>query len=89
MQGILEQNRIAEAIINRTNEVFGNKIGLLGTLFGCWHKELSRPFTIGHDSYRSCLDCGARKQFDTETLKTFGSFHYPPVLSGNKKIDNN
>ena len=84
MQTILEQNRIAESLINRTGEAFGNKIGLLGTLFGCWHRSLSRPFTIGNDSYRACLDCGARKHFDPETLKTFGSFHYPPTVSLDK-----
>jgi len=84
MQTILEQNRITESLINRTGEAFGNKIGLLGTLFGCWHRSLSRPFTIGNDSYRACLDCGARKHFDPETLKTFGSFHYPPTVSLDK-----
>ncbi len=80
MQALLEQNRIAESLINQTAETFGNKIGLIGKLFGCWHKNLTRPFTIGNASYRSCLHCGARKQFDTQTLETFGSFHYPPAI---------
>ena len=84
MQTILEQNRIAQSFGNQTDKAFGNKIGLLGMLFGCWHKSLSRPFTIGNDSYRACLDCGARKHFDPQTLKTFGSFHYPPALSLDK-----
>ena len=81
MQTVLEQNRIAESLVNRTRETFGNKIGLLGALFGCWHKSLSRPFTIGNDSYCACLECGARKHFDPQTLRTFGSFHYPPAVS--------
>jgi len=81
VQGVFEQNRIAESIINRTKGEFGGKIGLFGKLFGCWHKKLSRPFTNRNSSYRACLDCGARKRFDTETLKTFGSFYYPPVVS--------
>ena len=89
MQAVLEQNTIAQSVINRTNEVFGSKIGLLGSLFGCWHKQLTRPFTIGSDSYRACLDCGARKQFDTQTLITIGSFHYPPVVALDKNINNN
>ncbi len=89
MQAILEQNRIAKAVINRTEEVFGGKIGLFVKLFGCWHRELSRPFTIGRDSYCSCLQCGARKQFDAETLQTFGAFHYPPpVVVGNNALGN-
>jgi hypothetical protein len=81
MQGVLEQNRIAESIINSTKGSFGNKIGLFGKLFGCWHKELTRPFTNKNISYRACLSCGARKRFNTETLKTFGPFHYPPAVS--------
>ena len=84
MQAILEQNKIAESLINQTDEAFGKKIGLLGSLFGCWHKEISRPFTIGNNSYRACLHCGARKHFDTQTLETYGSFHYPPVVSLDK-----
>lgn len=84
MQVILDQNRIADSVINRTKEAFGGKIGLLGKLFGCWHKRISRPFTIGRDSYRACLNCGARKHFDTKTLKTYGSFHYPPIVSFSK-----
>lgn len=81
MQAILEQNRIAESVINKTNGAFGNRISVFGKLFGCWHKNLSRPFTVGNDSYRACLHCGARKHFDTQILKTFGSFHYPPTVS--------
>ncbi len=81
MEAILHQGRIAEAIINRTDGVFGQKIGLVGKLFGCWHKELSRPFTNRNASYRTCLNCGAKKEFDTKTLKTLGPFYYPPAVT--------
>lgn len=81
MQNILEQNRIAEAVINRTNGAFGKKIGFTAKIFGCWHKRLSRPFTNRSGSYRACLNCGARKKFDTETLLTKGPFYYPPAIS--------
>ncbi len=80
MDALLEQNRTAESLINQTTKAFGNKIGLFGKLFGCWHRNLTRPFTVENASYRSCLRCGARKQFDPKTLETFGSFHYPPVI---------
>ncbi len=82
MQRTLEQNYIAQTQINRTKGAFGAKIGLFGKVFGCWHKSLSRPFTINvKESYRVCLNCGARKHFDAQNLKTFGSFHYPPAIS--------
>ncbi len=81
MQTILQRNKSADSIVYQTDREFGNKIGLFGKLFGCWHKQISRPFTIGNDSYRACLNCGARKHFDTNNLKTYGSFHYPPAVS--------
>lgn len=81
MQGVLEQNIIAESLINRTRETFGKKIGIFGSLFGCWHKDLSRPFTTKNSSYRVCLECGARKEFDPQTLETTGPFYYPPAVT--------
>ena len=82
MQAVLEQNVVAtESFVGKTKEAFGEEIGFLASLFGCWHNRLSRPLTVGRASYRACLECGARKQFDAETLKTYGSFHYPPALS--------
>ncbi len=81
MQAMLQRNKSADLIVYQTDREFGSKIGLFGKLFGCWHKQISRPFTIGDDSYRACLNCGARKHFDTNILKTYGSFHYPPAVS--------
>jgi hypothetical protein len=34
---------------------------VLERLFGCWHRNVSRPFTISGRTYEVCLDCG--KQF--------------------------
>ncbi len=77
---ILEQNIIADRCLDRTERIFGTKIGFFGQMFGCWHKRLTRPFTTRRTSYRACLECGARRQFDPETLKTSGPFYYPPVV---------
>lgn len=87
MEAILEQNYIAKETINRTNGVFGEKIGIFGAWLGCWHSDLSRPFTNAKESYRACLRCGARRHFNAETLTTFGSFYYPPEIptNGNKR----
>lgn len=60
--------------------ILGEKVGFMTNLFGCWHENMSRPFSEGQTSYRACLNCGARKQFDTKTLQTFGKFYYPPVV---------
>ena len=71
-------NRKADEGLN--TQVFGQKMGLATKLFGCWHEQVSRPFTAGKTAYRSCLSCGARRQFDPETLRTFGGFYTPPVI---------
>lgn len=59
--------------------IFGRKVGLIAKLFGCRHGDISRPFTNGETAYRSCLNCGARKQFNPETLETHGNFYFPPI----------
>ena len=59
--------------------VFGKKEGFIAKLFGCSHNNISRPFAQGKTAYRSCLQCGARRQFNPETLETHGSFYLPPV----------
>ena len=80
MQAVLEQNIIAQKDINRTEGSFGKRIGFLVSLLGCWHKQLSRPFTNGKDSYRTCLHCGARQKFDAQQMRTTKSFYYPPTI---------
>jgi hypothetical protein len=77
MEAILEQNLTTERVIDRTDISLGTRIGLLGKIFGCWHKEISRPFTNKKGSYRVCLDCGARREFDTKSFKTLGKFYFP------------
>lgn len=59
--------------------VFGQKVGLITTLFGCWHNNISRPFVNGKIAYRCCLQCGARKKFNPETLQTDRNFYFPPT----------
>ena len=62
------------------NRVFGKKVGVLASLFGCWHEQITRPFMEGNSAYRACLHCGARKPFNPETLETDRRFYYPPIV---------
>ena len=64
----------------------GEKVSLLSKIFGCGHQNLSRPFSNGKIGYRVCLQCGARKGFNTDTLETFGSFYFAPVEKPELKI---
>lgn len=81
MQHILEQISVMGRVDDQEADSFGKKIGVLVRLFGCRHRDISRPFTNGKASYRACLSCGARKKFDTKDLKTSGSFYYPPSVT--------
>jgi hypothetical protein len=58
----------------------GRKVSLMAKLFGCWHGNMGRPFTNDETAYRSCLNCGARRQFNPETMETHGNFYFPPVV---------
>lgn len=48
--------------------------GLTG-LLGCWHRQMSRPFTRDGETYRVCLACGARRRFDLDRWKTHGTYY--------------
>jgi hypothetical protein len=78
------RNKFVDSETKSDTELFANKVGLIGKLFGCGHGELSRPFQQGKIGYRSCLKCGAIKQFNLETLETFGGFYYPSVVRKTK-----
>lgn len=62
---------------NDSVKIFGKKIGLLASLFGCSHARLSRPFSHDSVGYRTCLSCGAKKKFDLNTRTTSASAYYP------------
>jgi hypothetical protein len=32
--------------------------------FGCWHRNLNRPFTLSGWAYEVCLNCGKRLAYD-------------------------
>jgi hypothetical protein len=80
MQLVFEQNKIASSLINRTEGSFGKPIGIFGKLFGCWHRELTKPITSKRNTYRACLDCGARRKFDPTEFRSTGPFYYPPAV---------
>lgn len=44
-------------------------------LLGCWHGDLSRPFTVEGETYRVCLYCGARRPFVAESWMNTGTFY--------------
>ncbi len=45
-------------------------------VFGCWHREMSRPFSQAGRSYRTCLNCGAHRRFNVGNWEMQGSYYY-------------
>ncbi len=54
----------------------GGGIGWVTRLLGCWHKQMSRPFSKDGRAYRMCLDCGASRRFNTGSWEMTGEFYY-------------
>lgn len=78
-QAILNQYQQGTEV--NLNGLRTNLSNWLTRVFGCWHREMSRPFTLEGESYRVCLDCGAHRKFDARRWEMVGDFYYnPPYL---------
>jgi hypothetical protein len=51
----------------------------IGHIFGCQHREMSRPFSRHGESYRVCISCGARRRFDQNTWNSSGGYYFKPA----------
>jgi hypothetical protein len=58
----------------------GRLNGLMARVFGCRHADMSRPFSRDGRTYRSCLNCGAQRQFNLGNWKMQGGFYYGTPL---------
>jgi len=57
-------------------------------LLGCWHKEMSRPFSHKGQAYRTCLNCGASRKFNVGRWEMQGSFYYArPNVGGFRPLN--
>ena len=58
-----------QALTGRIND-------LMARVFGCWHGEMSRPFSREGLAYRKCLNCGAQRRFNLGNWEMQGKFYY-------------
>ena len=68
-------------IVSRTRPVkvasMGTKIGgWVARVFGCWHSDMSRPFSHHGHAYRVCLNCGAQRRFNLGNWQMNGNLYY-------------
>ena len=59
-----------------SSSLSGKLDSLMARVFGCRHTDMSRPFSRDGRSYRSCLNCGAQRQFNLGNWKMTGGFYY-------------
>lgn len=78
LQNVFQNLRLKETMLDE--KVFGKKLGFVSRLLGCRHSRLTRPFGSGGSAYLSCLECGARKHFNPDTLETSRGFYSAPVI---------
>lgn len=38
-------------------------------LFGCNHSRLTRPFTLGEETYKVCLECGKQIYYSAQEMR--------------------
>jgi hypothetical protein len=62
--------------VNIMQAVAGKISTFVTRVFGCWHGELSRPFSREGRAYRKCLSCGAQRQFNLGNWEMQGKFFY-------------
>jgi len=88
MQSIISinQQRITEHAV-RTNALNDAAKRLIQRVLGCWHHDLSRPFSLQGKSYRVCMKCGMARNFDPVDWKTSGpSFQFSANNLYNEKM---
>ena len=78
LQNVFQNSKYKETALDE--RVFGKKLGLAARLLGCRHSRLTRPFGSGGSAYMSCLECGARKHFNPDTLETSRGFYSAPAI---------
>lgn len=75
MEAVVEQADIGPSAV--MPELVSKVRRATARIFGCWHGNLSRPFSRGNETYRTCAACGARRRFDLERWEMVGPFYYP------------
>ncbi|MFP5230054.1 MAG: hypothetical protein ACLGXA_20750 [Acidobacteriota bacterium] len=43
-------------------------------LFGCTHSRVTRPFTLGSETYEVCLDCGKQIYYSATEMRRLTTF---------------
>ena len=56
--------------------------GVLRRAFGCWHLQMSLPFTRDNETYRTCVSCGR----GVGLIWTSGQWLVPFITLGDRQL---
>lgn len=59
-----------------SSSLIGKIDSLVARVFGCWHVQMSRPFSRDGRAYRTCLNCGAQRHFNLGKWEMQGQFFF-------------
>jgi len=68
-----------------THQTVHHLIDKFSWLFRCWHRKMSRPFTRDGHTFRVCLRCGMRRDFDLDAWKSTGDYYYGRDLNEHRE----
>ena len=74
MEAVVEQG--GKSLSPGLASAFAGAVSVAARVFGCWHLKLSLPITREGETYRTCVECGARRRFDTERWEMAGQYYY-------------
>ena len=58
----------SQTVLEKPDHMNENLLWTLNFIFGCRHRNLSRPFTCSRRTYQVCLDCGRQVPYSLETM---------------------
>jgi len=73
MQAVFEQ----DSLMTSSSDHYSQVKRIFRRALGCWHRNLSLPFTRGSETYRTCTDCGARRRFNLNEWTMVGAYYRP------------
>lgn len=68
-----------------TNQPVHHLVDKFSWFFRCWHRKKSRPFTRDGHTFRVCLRCGMRRDFDLDAWKSTGGYYYGRDLNEHRE----
>lgn len=69
--------------MKQENEMFGENQSIIERILGCWHLKMSRPITTENVTYRYCIKCGLRRNYDLANFRSVGTYYSPKVPKTN------